>query len=557
MDQTKPLQPHDEAGPAGSSEPEVTLHQANALRALVAKIERAEHALRDSEEQFRSVVEAAPDAIVVADQHGRIVSWNRAAQRLFGFTPDEIRNQPLWWIIPPRFREAHRQGLERYRTSGVARLLGQTVELFGLRKDGSEFPLELSLTSWTTRRGTFFSGIIRDIAERKRAEATLREHEERFRQLAENIREVFWMTTPDKDKLLYVSPAYEEIWGRTCNSLYEHPRSWLDAIHPEDRPRVEAAALTKQVRGAYREEYRIVRPDGSLRWILDQAFPIRNEAGTVYRVAGIAEDITEWKQLQAQLIQAEKLASLGTLVSGMAHEINNPVQGILGMAEIILQEEDCARIKECARDIVEYSQHVATVVRNFSAYARPSAQESETELMLSDRLAEAVKMVQRSLKFGQVEIVLQLEPVPPIRARRTEIDQIFVNLIANAVQAMGGHGVLTLATQRRGDTLCVRVSDTGCGIPRSLQSQIFDPFFTTKEPGQGTGLGLSVALKLVTKYGGTICVESEAGQGATFVVQFPVSRPDTPAKEEFHDEPASSQSRPGDAGPAGSHPDRG
>ncbi len=549
MDLTKPPQAHDGTGPLSSSEPQAPLHRANALRELVAKIEQAEHALRDSEEQFRSVVEAAPDAIVVADQHGRIVSWNGAAQRLFGFTPDEIRNQPLWWIIPPRFREAHRQGLERYRTSGVARLLGQTVELAGLRKDGSEFPLELSLTSWTTGRGTFFSGIIRDITERKRSEATLREHEERFRQLAENIREVFWMTTPDKNQMLYVSPAYEEIWGRSCESLYADPRGWLAAIHPEDRPRVERAALTQQVSGAYHEEYRILQPDGSLRWIRDRAFPIRDDAGTVYRLAGIAEDISEEKQLQDQLIQAEKLASLGTLVSGMAHEINNPIQGILGMAEIILQEEDRAKIKDYTRDIIEYSQHVATVVRNFAAYARPAAQEPEVELILPDRLTEAVKMVQRSLQSDQVEVVLQIEPIPPIRARRTEIDQIFVNLISNAVQAMEGRGVLTLAAQHQGETISIRVSDTGCGIPRSLLSKIFDPFFTTKEPGKGTGLGLSVAFKLVTKYGGIIRVESEEGRGATFIVQLPVARCDSP-KEACH-EPTSSHERPRNPGPAG------
>jgi len=167
-----------------------------------------------------------------------------------------------------------------------------------LRKDGNEFPLELSLATWKTKEGTFFSGVIRDITERKRAEESLRASEERFRQLAENIREVFWMSDPEKTRIIYISPGYEEIWGRTCESLYASPRSWLEAIHPEDRDRVLQAALTKQIGGKYDEEYRIVRPDGSVRWIWDRAFPIRDASGQVYRIAGIAEDITERKREQ-------------------------------------------------------------------------------------------------------------------------------------------------------------------------------------------------------------------------------------------------------------------
>jgi PAS domain S-box-containing protein len=137
------------------------------------------------------------------------------------------------------------------------------------------------------------SGSFSDITGRKLAEEALRESEERFRQVTENIREVFWLAVLDKSRILYVSPGYEEIWGRSCASLYDAPQSWLEAVHPEDRHRVREAVLAKQMAGTYDEEYRIVRPDGSVRWIRDRAFPIRDEAGTVYRLAGIAEDITE------------------------------------------------------------------------------------------------------------------------------------------------------------------------------------------------------------------------------------------------------------------------
>jgi PAS domain S-box-containing protein len=140
----------------------------------------------------------------------------------------------------------------------------------------------------------------------KQAEESLRESQERFRQLAENIREVFWLSDPAKNHIIYISPGYEQVWGRTCQSLYASPRSWLETIHPDDRERVLEAALTRQVRGQYDEEYRIVRPDGSIRWIRDRAFPIRDHGGMIYRIAGLAADITEHKQVEARLLTSQR-----------------------------------------------------------------------------------------------------------------------------------------------------------------------------------------------------------------------------------------------------------
>ena len=233
-------------------------------------------------------------------------------------------------------------------------------------------------------------------------------------------------------------------------------------------------------------------------------------------------DTTEQRQLQDQLIQAEKLASLGTLVSGMAHEVNNPIQGILSMAEILVKERDYEKIQEYAEDIVRYSQHVGVVVKDFACYARPASTDREVELDINERLREALKLVQRSVQFGHVEVVAKYGGLPAVRGRRSEIDQVFVNLITNAVDAMQGRGRLTLLTEFVDERLEIRISDTGCGIPSSLISKIFDPFMTTKDPGKGTGLGLSIAYKIVSKYGGHINVESEEGRGSTFTITFPV-----------------------------------
>ena len=255
-----------------------------------------------------------------------------------------------------------------------------------------------------------------------------------------------------------------------------------------------------------------------------RGFPVALRGSERQQAGLVIWDITEQQQLQDQLIQAEKLASLGTLVFGMAHEINNPVQGIMGMAEIILSEDDPAKIKEYAQDIVNFSTHVGTVVRTFASYARPATREGEVEIDLNDRLSEAVKMVERCPQFGRVQVVTEFQPVPCLLARRAEIDQVFVNLISNAVEAMGGKGRLTLTTSGDGSSVTARVMDTGPGIPKAVVGKIFDPFFTTKEPGKGSGLGLSIVYKIITKYGGTIRVETEEGKSTTFIIRFPITK---------------------------------
>ena len=423
--------------PYNRDELRAVLQRAVGVQALAVKAEHAEHALHESEARFRSLVEAATDSIVLADHNGHILSWNRAASHLFGYTDEEVRGQSLSILMPPRHRVAHERGLARVRDTGESRLIGRLVELEGLRKDGSEFPLELSLAMWKSDEAVFYSGIIRDITQRRRAEEILdrlrhlheviltqagegiygldrdgittfvnptaaellgyepfelidrpmhgllhhsrsdgspypsgecpiyaalhdglvhrvsadvfwrkdghpvpveyvstpiiekgrtagavvvfrdiserkeaeravEESQERFRQLAEHIREVFWITNPEKSHVVYISPGYEEIWGRSCDSLYAHPTSWLDAIHPEDRPRIEEAAISRQTLDVYNETYRILRPDGSMRWIWDRAYPIRDASNQVYRIVGFAEDITEQKRIEAELIASER-----------------------------------------------------------------------------------------------------------------------------------------------------------------------------------------------------------------------------------------------------------
>ena len=279
------------------------------VRPLVKKLfdsERATRAanilLRDSEARFANIVNLAADAIISVDENQRILIFNYGAEQIFGYTAAEMLGQALDRLLPERYAEAHRGHIRQFGTAPqTARHMSKRPDIFGRRRDGSEFFAEASISQVMENGKQVFTVILRDISARKQAESMLKESNERFSQITENIHEVFWMTDVSKGEMLYISPAYEVLWGRTVDSLFASPQNWIDAIHVEDRQRVLQAATTQQIAGLYDEEYRIIRPDGSIRWIHDRAFPVRNDNGEVYRITGLAKDVTERKQAEEEI----------------------------------------------------------------------------------------------------------------------------------------------------------------------------------------------------------------------------------------------------------------
>ncbi|MGH9946711.1 MAG: PAS domain S-box protein, partial [Pyrinomonadaceae bacterium] len=257
--------------------------------------------LHESEAHHRIVAEMASDAIVTIDENSTILFANRATEKIFGYTAAELNGACLTMLMPERLRQFHKAGIRRFIDTGEKKFKWQLVEVMGRHKNGEEFPAEISFGEHLEDGKYYFTSVIRNVTERHRSANALRESEERFRQLAENVHEVFWLSKLQTHELIYVSPGYEEIWGQSLDSLYAAPRSWLDAVHPNDKERIRNAELLKQARGDYDEEYRVVQPDGSIRWIRDRAFPIKNNDGEVYRIAGVAADITARKLLEGRL----------------------------------------------------------------------------------------------------------------------------------------------------------------------------------------------------------------------------------------------------------------
>jgi PAS domain S-box-containing protein len=259
---------------------------------------RSDEALRLSEERYRRLVDVSPDAVYVV-QGGRITFVNPAGVRLLGLKrPEDAVGRLVFDFFHP---DDHGALMSRIKEVLNGDRAPEFIERRYQRPDGSWIQMEVATTLFPDPGGPAIQVIVRDVTERRRAEEALRRSEEQFRQIAETIDEVFWSTSPDKNQMIYVSPAYERIWGRPCAELYANPRHWLAAIHPDDRDKVIHAALNKQAEGTYDEEYRIVRPDGTVLWIRDRAFPLRDENGEIHRIVGLAEDITGRKRVDEQL----------------------------------------------------------------------------------------------------------------------------------------------------------------------------------------------------------------------------------------------------------------
>jgi len=433
----------------------------------------------------------------------------------------------------------------------ISGTVGEEIAVNALRQGADDYLLKDRLA----RLGSAVAQAIKNKGlrdERRRAEAALRENEERFRQLAENIREVFWITDVAKGQMIYISPAYEAIWGRTCQSLYQSPIDWLEAIHPEDRERVLRVAATNQVVVGYDEEYRILRPDGNVRWIHDKAFPVKNAQGDVYRVVGVAEDITDRQKNERLAHRSQRLEAIGTLAGGVAHDLNNALAPIMMGVELLRMRYPAE--SQILNMFQTSAKRGADMVRQLLTFAK-GAEGERVSLNPKHLVKEMENMIKGSFPKN-IQLVVKCDPkLPTVRGEATQLHQVLLNLCVNARDAMPHGGTITLEAQclevdaifdsslpdvKPGQYVSLQVRDTGFGILPEILDRIFDPFFTTKGPDKGTGLGLSTVMGIVKGHGGFLQVHTQPGAGSTFIVYLPADGPksDTEllakAETEFH-----------------------
>ncbi len=473
--------------------------------------------------QLRGHVERLPLGYLALDRDGRVVDWNSAAERIFGYSREEAIGMlpPYEKIITPAAWAQGRRVIVRLRAGDMA---AHSINE-NCTKDGRTITCEWYNTPLMDADGTFlgFVSLAQDITDRAAAAAALRTSEERFRQITESISEVFWLTTLDKHEIEYVSPAYEEIWGRTREHLLANPGEWIDAIHPDDRERVIAAAIRTEDSGNYEEEYRIVRPDGSIRWIRDRAFPVRDVHNRVLHVAGVAEDVTGRRQLEEQLRQAQKMEAIGQLAGGIAHDFNNLLTIISGYSELVLDTLTTADPeRELVQEIGKAGERAASLTRQLLAFSRKQVLAPQL-LDLNAVVLDTEKMLRRVIG-EDVELTTRLHrPLPTIQADRGQLEQVLLNLAVNARDAMPRGGKLRISTSASASHVILEVADSGVGMTEDVKRRVFEPFFTTKPVGKGTGLGLAAVHGFVTQSNGSVRVDSEPGRGTSFRISLPVA----------------------------------
>ena len=376
------------------------------------------------------------------------------------------------------------------------------------------------------------------LAHHEQFEEVLQENARRFHELAENIGEVFYNYDVVTQRLLYISRAYERIWGLPLQEVFENPKSYLKAVHPDDRSIVEGV-LKRQLEGQETNvEFRIRRPDGEIRWIHEHAVPMKGEDGRLERIVGTMQDITEFKLLEQQFLRVQRMEGLDTLAGGIAQDLNNVLTPILLSIDILrLQEREpgCLQLLDA---IAARARHGADVVRRVLYFA-DGTEGCVQHIRPGDLLASLKKRLHELLPH---DLQLRLEVANDlwsIRGDDAQLRQMLLNLCLNARDAMPAGGVLTLSTRNLlldefhatpyyqaepGPYVVLEVSDTGSGMPPEVTSRIFDPFFTTKDPGQGIGLGLPTVLAILQRHRGFVRVRSEPGVGSTFSLHLPAVR---------------------------------
>jgi PAS domain S-box-containing protein len=360
---------------------------------------------------------------------------------------------------------------------------------------------------------------------------SLKESDERFRQMADSIDQIVWMLDAGTNRILYVSPAFERVWGRSPESLAERS-DLLDMVHPEDRTAV-GEYLRKSTAEACKETYRIIRPDGAVRWILDRSFPVFNQNGKLYRVTGTSEDITERRALEEQLRQAQKMEAVGRLAGGIAHDFNNLLTVVGGYLQIVLDATPPTDPRhDKLKEILAASNRASTLTSQLLAFGRKQMFQpklvhlnnllTDTQALLARVMGEHIQM-QTDLGTG----------LPSVKADPNQLEQVLINLAANARDAMPEGGEFRIRTalvdapadagfdRDAGRCVLIEISDTGCGMGQDILEHIFEPFFTTKGVGKGTGLGLSTVYGIIQQNQGTIHVSSNPGQGTAFAILLP------------------------------------
>ena len=521
---------------------------------------------RQAEERVQLVVEGAGDAFVAMDAAGLITAWNRQAVTTFGWSYKEAIGRTLAeLIIPPRYREAHTQGLARFLATGEGPVLGQRIEIEALQRDGHEFPVELSITAIRDKRSYFFSAFLHDITRRRQAEEALK-----VDMALQRVRNEILQMQGEEDWQGIVVSFYRELKEvlsfKDCgiNLLDRQRGTYLDneinaagelitkKYEPDSLPRALIQALDTD-QPVYRRSRAEIDEFGDLimagtNCVLDVPFAggtvaINSAEENAFSAQDIKvlerfaqvmseahqrlEDLKAHAQREGQLRQAQKLEGISQLAVGVAHEINNPLTSVLGYSELLLHRQELdPKMRQHLETIHQEGERARQIAERLLKFSR--RQQADRQMMaLNPLVAESLALMRQQFATDHVQLSEELaEDLPLVEVHPGQFQQVVMSLIQNSREAMakaGKGGLITVRTSSQEGGVRLAVEDDGPGIPEALRARIFDPFFTTKEvgSGSGSGLGLSLCHSIALEHGGRLWAEARAA-GACLVLELPV-----------------------------------
>ena len=498
----------------------------------ITERKKAEEELRATREQAENILEGAADAIISVNADQKIISFNKSAEEIFGYKKNEAIGKPLELLMPKGVEKNHGNHFRQFENSNQgARWMGKRKQLYGLRKNGETFTAAVSISKQDSSSGPIFTAILKDTSKIVKAENALRESEREFRGMFDNLQDIFYRTDLE-GRIAMISPSVENVFGYTPKEIIG--RKMVDFyVNPNDR--AQLLKYLESGEGNVSDFESVMRhKDGKDVIVSTNAHYYTDDSGDIMGVEGIARDITGLKMAESQIIQSSKLATLGEMATGMAHELNQPLN-IIRMATEILQElsEDGEVPNDVLSDklgrIVGQVDRASEIINHMRIFGRNDAGKAE-DVDLKDALLGAIDLVKEQVRLSGIELISDIpETCRNVSGHRLQLEQVIINLLINARDAInehegGGSGLkqikVAIIDDASSEKVRLIVQDTGGGISDEFINRIFEPFFTTKAVGQGTGLGLSISYGIIGEMGGHIEAANVDG-GAKFTIVLP------------------------------------